>query len=674
MFRVNMRVMTWVALVVGALVVAGCDDERAGSGSNNSGSNNSAANNSASNNSAVNNNPANNNPTNNNPANNSTANNSPVNNNPAGCAVGARRCLDAVDIVECDASGEEVVVESCEAGQICGSGRCVNRDSCTPGEVAGCWSESEQRVCMEGGQGFGALAWEGGLNCLDGECTDRICRPQEQRCLDADTVAVCNAAGDGFEGATPCADGSVCFEGRCLSGCDLSDKFPSYIGCQYWSLDLDNYPDPFGDPSAVPHAVVVSNPSAEDALVSVTSTAGVPLAADTFMVPSGGVAVYTFPRHDIDGTGISNRSFFLESTWPVVAYQFNPLNNVGVASNDASLLLPAEALGTEYIAMSWPSGVKPPAIFGDLPAQHGYVTIVATRPGDTEIFVTPSADVSGGSNVPFLPAGQPQQFTLRRGEVLNLQAAEATLAAQHDLTGTIIRADKPIAVFGGHEEAVIVANRDPVQPGEEEPDSCCAEHLEQQLFPVNTWGTRYLAVQSEPRGGSEDVWRILAAEDGTLVETVPPQPGADNVMIDRGEFVEVRSGASFEVISDKPVSVGQFLESQGATGSATGDPAFILAVPLGQLRADYTFLTPEDYSRNWITVVRPVGVAVELDGQVLASAPFSAFGSGEYEFAYVQVAEGPHTIESAEPFGLVIYGYSGAVSYGLPGGLDLRVR
>ena len=56
-----------------------------------------------------------------------------------------------------------------------------------------------------------------------------------------------------------------------------------------------------------------------------------------------------------------------------------------------------------------------------------------------------------------------------------------------DLTGTIITSDKPIGVFGGHEAAVSGTQ-------------CCADHIEQQLFPVATWGKTYIATKSFPRG------------------------------------------------------------------------------------------------------------------------------------------------------------------------------
>lgn len=582
------------------------------------------------------------------------------------CTEGERTCTDANTLSECT-GGELVVVETCREGQVCSTDLCVNEDACDPGEVDGCWpGGTAQRVCNAAGSAFEARECPDGLNCFSGECTDRICEPQGQYCADVDTVHTCNADGTGYENPTPCPDGSVCTNGTCLSGCEQSKGAPSYIGCQYWSVDLDNYNDPVGDPASVPHVVAVSNPSSREATINiVTQAAGVVLDPSSFTVPPGGVETYTFPRLDVDGTGITNHSFFLESNWPVVAYQFNPLNNEGVFSNDASLLLPAESLGTEYIGMSWPTSPIG-AVIPNVASQHGYITIVATSEGETDVTVTVSANVSTGSNVPAMTEGQTQSFTLRRYDVLNLQADGTQLFPINDLTGTIITATQPIAVFGGHEEAVV---------GE----GCCAEHLEQQLFPVSTWGLRYLAVQSEPRGGpsdegtSDDVWRVVAASDQTVITTVPPQTGANNVTLNRGEWLEIETGQSFEIIGDKPIMVGQYLKSAGDTARVTGDPALILAVPIDQFRDSYTVLTPTGYTTNWLTIVRLADAPITLDGQVLDDTVFFPFGSNVYEYAWIRVEEGPHTAESETPFTLSAYGYSNAVSYGYPGGLNLRV-
>ena len=396
---------------------------------------------------------------------------------------------------------------------------------CEPNENLGCANISAIRLCAESGMAYVEQACPEGHRCNAGECIPSACVPGEYTCIDDRTIGACRRDETGFVPVRACDIDSPCVNGRCLSACNPEGKIASNIGCEYWSVDLDNYPDPFSnDPSSVPHAVVISNTSDDPAIVTVQGPPGVQLVDPQFVVDAGDLHVFTFPRLDVDGTGIFDRAFKISSTQPVIAYQFNPLNNEGVASNDASLLLPEEGLGREYIGLSWPTGTMPcidmmnPA--NCLPDQHGYLTIVATSRGNTTVRVTPTATVAAGGMIPELPRNEEQEFILAEGQVLSLQALANDLGdafppcmvnedcetpvcvagvcildidpgPSTDLTGSIISANQPIAVFGGHEEAVVG-----------EGGECCAEHLEQQLLPVNNWGTHYLAARSEPRGGS----------------------------------------------------------------------------------------------------------------------------------------------------------------------------
>ena len=93
-------------------------------------------------------------------------------------------------------------------------------------------------------------------------------------------------------------------------------------------------------------------------------------------------------------------------------------------------------------------------------------------------------------------------------------------------------------------------------------NTCCADHLEQQLFPIHAWGRQYVAVKSYERGNEKDYWRIIASQDDTKVETVPPQTVIPT--LNAGDWFEFGSHGSFELISDKPIMVGQFLASEHA--------------------------------------------------------------------------------------------------------------
>ena len=499
-----------------------------------------------------------------------------------------------------------------------------------------------------------------------------VCVPQTQSCEDADAVKVCNAAGDGFEPATPCPPDTVCSRGACVTVCELGKYRSSYIGCEYWTVDLDQYADPFTNPmpNEVPHAVVISNPNDKDATVSFRAmSAGVSVNVPDPVVPANSSKSFQMPRLDVSGTGISDRSIRISSTIPVVAHQFNPLNDVGVYSNDASLLLPSNTVGEEYFVINWPSQIIP-CIFMPCPEpQLSYVTIVATRMGETRVNVLPTAQLAGGGGINPIPPGVSRTFTLQYGQVLNLEARAADAFGPNDLTGTYVRATQPVAVFAGHEEAVIGEGR--AGSNDEEGGSCCADHLEQQLFPLKDWGTRYIGALSPGRGEKKDHWRIVAGEDGVTLTTSPPQPEANNVALNKGEFVTFFSDQDFEIEATGKILVGQLLVSQKQTSAVTGDPAFLLAVPVEKFREDYTLLTPQGYTSNFVTVIRPAGAQITLNGAAVPEAGFSPVGSGDYEVASVPVNPGVQVLESTQPFGISAYGFDSAVSYGYPGGLNL---
>jgi hypothetical protein len=141
--------------------------------------------------------------------------------------------------------------------------------------------------------------------------------------------------------------------------------------------------------------------------------------------------------------------------------------------------------------------------------------------------------------------------------------------------------------------------------------------------------------------------------------------------LNAGEFVEFFSADDFEVNATGKVMVGQFLTGMGQTQEYIGDPAFVLAVPIERFRDEYLVLVPEDYDRDFITIIRPAGAEVMLEDDLVDDGEFSAVGPGEYETASIEVGAGTYHLESAELFGVLVHGLDNAVSYGYPGGLDI---
>ena len=355
-------------------------------------------------------------------------------------------------------------------------------------------------------------------------------------------------------------------------------------------------------------------------------------------------------------------AFQLISTSPIVAYQFNPLDNEGVFSNDGSLLLPTHAMDSLYLVMSLPTLNRDR---GRVPmhSYHGYVSIVGVETGQTEIEVIPSTDIRAGVNQMPLAAREPHRFFLSQGEVLNLEAE-----GSGDLTGTRVESldrNKKIAVYSGH-EATVITDRP-------SPNTCCADHVEEQLFPMQTWGDRFAVARSAERqdpgrgAPAPDLVRILASRGDTDITFDPPVEGAGCGRLVAGAYCDVYLPRDTEISATNPILVGQILLS--IDGSA-GDPALALVPPIAQYRSNYTFLVPSEYADQYISVVSVDGSNVVLDGQDL-TAQMQPFGTGLAGGRF-RMQPGSHTLECSNTCGLVVYGYDAAVSYMFAGGLDLE--
>jgi len=541
-----------------------------------------------------------------------------------------------------------------------------------------------------------------------GPCTDgaTICNGSDyQVCQGGSWVTSQTCTGDQV-----CVQGSGCVS-TSVETCEAAIAARSYLGCEYWPVDLDNATEVLGpeiipgfgcdlsygagelqtrpvcwdatagisaglcdynsqcpsgyacqaqsvcvlDAQRSPFAIVVSNPSASMS-VNVTLTNAAGMSQQVTVAPSAVLPI--FPQQmgmadaSLDYSGIASSAYKLTSDHPIVAYQFNPLNNVGVFSNDASLLIPAHAYDLAYLALTYKTLVRRP----NTNDYNGYVTVVGSGAGTTTVTVTPTVAVRAGANVPAIAAGATQQFTLDQFQTLNLEARAG------DLTGSSVTCSQPCGVFIGHEATVLSRTN---------PSPCCADHLEEQLFPESTWGKVYVVPRSKPRMTTvPDMVRVVAQRANTVVTFNPPQTGCA-VPLGIGEFCDVWIDGDVEVSATEPILVGHFLASNGGTDPDAGDPSVAFAVPTEQYRNDYTLLVPQQYNQSYLSLVAPTGGSVNLDG-VDVTGQLATFGSGQFTAGRVSTTAGQHRVLCSAGCGIEIYGWSDAVSYLVAAGLDLE--
>lgn len=524
------------------------------------------------------------------------------------------------------------------------------------------------------------------------------CAPGEAVCV-GNEVRRCDAAGrPGDEVTQTCdlAGGMICRSGTCVSACQVAENQPSNVGCEFWAVDLDQQ-DGFNDPASAPWGVALSNVGESPARVTIEiNTAPVgqavrPMVVAELMVTPGMLRAVALPTRELDcgarpndyrspGTCLSSNAFRIRSTSPIIVYQYNVFANA--FSNDASLLLPASALGRVYRAIGWPAG-HPIRLIGDL-VDRSYVTVVGVRP-NTRVTVRPTWRIRGNPPVAATMPGGEIVATLGPFDVLNLETDDGTLSDDirtiADLSGTSVVASEPVAVFSGVETTSAPAGvlEVPTPPGWESGSTCCLDHLEEQMFPVESIGTRYVIPRSPVRSTSgfrePDILRFVGAAEPAMVTTTLPPP-FDAFTLQPGEVRTTWTQDNVVVTSDRPVIVGQVLVSnQYVDGPYIGDPSLTVFPPVDQFRSDYVVLTPGSWTQSWGVIVAEPGAAVTIDGRDptgCITEPAGMLAGVTYETRRCPLAEGVHRFAGARAFGVVVYGYGSAGSYAFVGGANVR--
>ena len=541
-----------------------------------------------------------------------------------------------------------------------------------------------------------------------------LCRPGTRRC-EGTVSMLCAANGSQWVPGRDCSEwASTCgADGYCADACGMAEAAKSNVGCEYFPTPLANTTEL--DRTIFDYRVVIANPNDGAASVRVTRNG-----TEAWSGTVDGRGLRDVPLPWIDGQSfaipegswqslvVGGGAYRLTSDLPVIVMQFNPFEyNVGSTfsyTNDATLLLPSHALTGDYFVSSYlPLSRRTGSEGGigggsfDTIRYPGYVAVVGTSATPTQVRVTPAGEVAagGGGRIPTSRRGSSFVFTLAQGEVAHVTAApppecsesrpgfnrvrdcESTPfgeicdlfdtcgETEHDLTGTRIEADRPVAVFGGHTCAYIPYTA----------QAC--DHLETQMPPVQSWGRDYV---SAPMGagttGGRNLVRVLGAFDGTAVTVTPPQEGTSGGMVSRGGMLEFYATSPFQVTATEAVMVAQYLLGQYSTDppAMRGDPAMTVLVPSEQYRSDYTFILPTSYNestngQSYVMVVRPPGLDLVLDTATVA-ATWQPVGGRE--IGIVPLPGGTHAIQATSPFGLIAYGLGSFTSYATPAGLNLE--
>jgi len=360
-----------------------------------------------------------------------------------------------------------------------------------------------------------------------------------------------------------------------------------------------------------------------------------------------------------DAEQIRNTTFHLTSDDDVTVV----IHNEARYTSDACLVYPVDALGKNYFVFSYESNFRISSFqIENTPSQF----IIVGIEDNTSVRIEPTTNtLRNNSDI--------QNIVLNKGEVYLVQADVTNVNftdPKSDLTGTRVKTDKKVAVFGGHQRANIPFT-----------EYASRDYLLSQMIPLEAWGRDVFIVPFFQPGSIDntdnDIAKITVAYDDTQIFFA----GTPFTNLNKGEKITQPIIEPIFVSADKPIRASLYKKSSQATTSQNGsinssDPFMVLFPPKGQFLREYKFINvdlPSNYNQHYVNIIVPTVSrnSLRLDDNPVVGT-FRPINGIEYSYANIEVDGGSHFITADTNFGICVYGYGQTNSYGYVGGLGLE--
>ncbi len=432
-----------------------------------------------------------------------------------------------------------------------------------------------------------------------------------------------------------------------------------------------------GDATLLAHSGPIG--PGESAVLFVSEASSAAASSSSHVSCPLGVTAAVLEDDALSTTGIGS-SFRLKASTPVSLVAMYPFGGAASFVPTATLLLPIVNWAKEHLVFApWEAARRYGYVIGLPTAQ------VVAAEDDTELTIFPTRAIEDGPGVKGTPAHVPATYHLDRGQYLQLVQFD-------ELSGSVVRSNKPTTFFSGHTCADIPTN------------TIACDILGQQIPAYEHWGSEYVAVGYRPRLGGDEAmpYRIVAARDGTHLDYDPAIPAGAPTELSAGEVATFPAGAGEAFVvrtqdPEHPIYVAAYMTSAEGLyfGSPSmgghGDPEFVNVVPAGQYLSAYSFYADPTYAETSLVIVRAKSqgtfkdVWLECAGNLIDFRPIGT--RGEYEFTRVDLSRrhgpgatfgdktcqaGLQRMKSDGPFTATLWGWDKTASYAYPGGMANR--
>ncbi|MFT3910760.1 MAG: PKD domain-containing protein [Ferruginibacter sp.] len=442
----------------------------------------------------------------------------------------------------------------------------------------------------------------------------------------------------------------------------LSAQDKSNRGREFWlgygnNYDFTNEPPVNGQTLAI----YISTEAAAVVTVSVHNTSW----TQTLNIPANSVDYsIEIPKSGADDArilteGLSTHGIHIVSDVPVVVYAHQYRSQL----SGATMLMPVETYGYSYYSLNYTQTSS------NVQDWYSWFFVVAAE-DNTRLEIMPSDSTQGG----WLP-GHTYTVNLNKGEIYNVFGKAifdgTPQGASKDMTGSkivsVTGADgtcHPIALFSGS-SGIRLCSGDG------------GEFVQQQVFPANAWGTRYLTYHTLNNANTNvtlpnlNIYRIAVQDPATVVK----RNGVVLTGLTNNFYYEYTGTSGDYIESNKPILVAQYMmnanQCTGTSQYGYGDPEMFYLSPIEQGVKQARFYNSRHYGIDYtyVNILLPTAGLTSLlfDGAALPPANIIAHPVlANYSVAVARLT-GPgaqHTISSDSTFTATVYGLGIFESYG----------
>ncbi|MBK7558726.1 MAG: PKD domain-containing protein [Chitinophagaceae bacterium] len=367
------------------------------------------------------------------------------------------------------------------------------------------------------------------------------------------------------------------------------------------------------------------------------------------IIPKSGV-------HDarIQAEGLSTRGIHIVSDVPIVAYA----HQYGLFSSGATMLMPVETYGYRYYSLNFTQ-------VSNYPDSYSWFYIIASE-DNTRLQITPSDSTEAGwePNLTYT-------VNLNKGEMYNVFGKKTGNYTGKDMTGSKVvsipggdAVCHPVAMFSGSSR-IIICNGDG------------GEIMQQQIFPAQAWGTRYLTHHTLNNTNTNinetfrNYYRVCVQDPSTVVK----RNGVVMTGLINNFYYELMDSTGGDYFTaDKPILVSQYTPGKNQCWNTLqnpyGDPEMIYLSPVEQGQKNVLFYTTSkfgiDYVYSNITVPTTGISSLRVDGAPLPAAQLKIHPNNPaYTVAFANLSniDMQHNISCDSAFTGIVYGLGFFESY-----------